>query len=201
MRKIPKLRFPEFSGEWEEDKLNNHAEIYDGTHQTPAYKDNGIKFVSVENINNLLETDKYISKDDYEKEYKNKKVDKGDILMTRIGDIGTPALIDFDKPLAYYVTLSLIKCKSQFVKSNFLYYYIQNDSFQKELYKRTLHIAFPKKINLGEIGLSSITFPEISEQQKIADFLSLFDEKIEIEKEILETLKELKKGLLQQMFV
>ena len=41
----------------------------------------------------------------------------------------------------------------------------------------------------------------IEEQQKIADFLSSFDEKIDAEKEILEHLKELKKGLLQQMFV
>ena len=43
--------------------------------------------------------------------------------------------------------------------------------------------------------------PCLEEQQKIADFLSSFDEKIDAEKETLEHLKELKKGLLQQMFV
>lgn len=43
--------------------------------------------------------------------------------------------------------------------------------------------------------------PCLKEQQKIADFLSLFDEKISTEKETLEHLKQLKKGLLQQMFV
>lgn len=47
----------------------------------------------------------------------------------------------------------------------------------------------------------SILLPSLPEQQKIANFLSLFDEKIEIEKKILETLKNTKKGLLQQMFV
>ena len=39
------------------------------------------------------------------------------------------------------------------------------------------------------------------EQRKIADFLSTFDKKISAEKQILSDLKEMKKGLLQQMFV
>lgn len=39
------------------------------------------------------------------------------------------------------------------------------------------------------------------EQQKIAAFLSAFDKKISAEKQILFDLKEMKKGLLQQMFV
>lgn len=56
-------------------------------------------------------------------------------------------------------------------------------------------LSFDKFIKL------KVLLPCLKEQQKIADFLSLFDEKISIEKEILEHLKQLKKGLLQQMFV
>lgn len=33
-------------------KLNTICDIYDGTHQTPKYTESGIKFASVENINN-----------------------------------------------------------------------------------------------------------------------------------------------------
>lgn len=40
-----------------------------------------------------------------------------------------------------------------------------------------------------------------AEQQKIADFLSTFDKKITAEKQVLSDLQEMKKGLLQQMFV
>ena len=43
--------------------------------------------------------------------------------------------------------------------------------------------------------------PCLEEQQKTAGLLSSFDEKIYAEKETLEHLKELKKGLLQQMLV
>lgn len=199
-KKVPELRFPEFSGEWEKDKLNNHAEIYDGTHQTPSYKERGIRFVSVENIKDILGSDKFISEDAFEKEYKNKMPEKGDILMTRIGDIGTPAYIDFNEKIAYYVTLALIKCNSTFVYSKFLYYLIQGKNFQKELDKRTLHIAFPKKINLGEIGLCSIDLPIIPEQQKIGNFLSTLDKRIELQQQKVENLEKEKKGIMQKIF-
>lgn len=43
--------------------------------------------------------------------------------------------------------------------------------------------------------------PSFEEQQKIADLLFAIDEVIEIKKQKLETWKNIKKGLLQQMFV
>lgn len=46
-----------------------------------------------------------------------------------------------------------------------------------------------------------ILLPHIEEQQKIADFLSAYDEAISYAKQELDKWKELKKGLLQQMFV
>ena len=48
----------------------------------------------------------------------------------------------------------------------------------------------------------SINIPaDVEEQQKIADFLSAYDEAISYAKQELDKWKELKKGLLQQMFV
>ena len=46
-----------------------------------------------------------------------------------------------------------------------------------------------------------IAYPCMDEQQKIADCLSAYDEAIQIKKDKLEIWKEIKKGLLQQMFV
>ena len=200
-----KIRFKDDEGEefpeWEEKKLGDIADIYDGTHQTPNYVSSGIPFVSVENIKDLYKTEKYIELDAFKREFKIYP-QKNDILMTRIGDIGTPCIVEKNDKIAYYVSLALIKIhKNNKVISNFLLQYIKNSKFQSELWKRTLHIAFPKKINKCEISKCLIYLPCIKEQQKIADFLSSFDEKISIEKETLEHLKQLKKGLLQQMFV
>lgn len=51
------------------------------------------------------------------------------------------------------------------------------------------------------IGNYSVLIPSLPEQQKIADCLSALDTVIEKQKETLEKWQELKKGLLQQMFV
>jgi len=199
-KKIPEIRFPEFSGSWVEKRLGELTKIYDGTHQTPKYVNKGIPFFSVENItqNNFNPT-KYISKEAYEEEFNNKKIEKGDLLLTRIGDIGS--VKHFEKPIkaGYYVSVALIKNSHKF-NSKFLKFYIETPYFQKELYKRTLHIAFPKKINLNEIGKCNVDIPPtLTEQKKIADFLSSIDEKIEIVTKKIEKLKEYKKGLLQKL--
>lgn len=58
-------------------------------------------------------------------------------------------------------------------------------------------------VHINEKSLSNIVlpYPVIEEQQKIADFLSALDEAISYAKQELNKWKELKKGLLQQMFV
>ena len=93
--------------------LNEICGIYDGTHQTPKYTESGVKFVSVENINAPYSSQKYISEEDYSKNYKTKP-QKGDVLMTRIGDVGTCAVLDNDEPIAYYVSLALLRTSSTF---------------------------------------------------------------------------------------
>lgn len=73
----------------------------------------------------------------------------------------------------------------------FLYYSLNYNNIVPEGYKR--HFSILKEIHL--------MIPCLEEQQKIADFLSSIDNKIEKIADELENLKEFKKGLLQQMFV
>ena len=173
------------------------ADIFDGTHQTPKYTDSGVKFVSVENIR-TLETEKYISQEAYENEYSKKQAEKGDVLMTRIGDIGTAKVIESDEPLAYYVTLALLKTKE--LDSNFLTQLIASSEVQRDIWKRTLHIAFPKKINLGEIDQVKVNVPSLEEQKQVGTFFAKLDDAITLHQRKLEKLQELKKGYLQKMF-
>jgi type I restriction enzyme S subunit len=62
-------------------------------------------------------------------------------------------------------------------------------------------VAFPKKINLGEIGECLVSIPCDLEQTYIANFLTAFTSKIETEKKILEQYKNQKAYLLQNMFI
>ncbi|HFQ2294618.1 TPA: restriction endonuclease subunit S [Staphylococcus aureus] len=195
-KNVPELRFPEFEGEWEEKKLGEVAKIYDGTHQTPKYTNEGIKFLSVENIK-TLNSSKYISEEAFEKEFKIRP-EFGDILMTRIGDIGTPNIVSSNEKFAYYVSLALLKTKN--LNSYFLKNLILSSSIQNELWRKTLHVAFPKKINKNEIGKIKINYPKKQEQQKIGQFFSKLDRQIELEEQKLELLQQQKKGYMQKIF-
>ena len=192
------MRFGGFSDLWKKSTIEKNAKVYDGTHQTPIYTKSGVKFVSVENINDLYSSDKYISVDDYNSDFKYVP-EINDILMTRIGDIGTPALVTKSEPLAYYVSLALLKEID--LEPHFLYHYIQTAPFQKELWRRTLHVAFPKKINKNEIGDCAIFYPSTRcEQKKIALFLDGIEKRIKIQNKIISDLKVLKKELCNKVF-
>ncbi len=196
LKNVPELRFSEFDGVWENSKLGTVANVYDGTHQTPKYTIEGIKFLSVENIK-TLNSNKFISKEAFEKEFKIRP-EFGDVLMTRIGDVGTPNVIETNEDLAYYVSLALLKPKK--LNSYFLESLIRSQTVQNELWRKTLHIAFPKKINKNEIAKVEINYPEQMEQQKIGEFFSKLDRQIELEEQKLAKLEEQKKGYMQKIF-
>jgi len=118
--------------------------------------------------------------------------------MTRIGDIGTAKVIETDEALAYYVTLALLKPKG--VDSNFLVQLISSPEVQRSIWKRTLHIAFPKKINLGEINQVELMLPSKEEQAKIGAFFATLDRTIAIHQRKLEKTKSLKAAYLAEMF-
>ena len=184
------MRFSEFDVYWTTYKLEACAKIYDGTHQTPKYTKSGIRFISVENISNLYDSQKFISLEDFKKEFKiHPQIN--DILMTRIGDIGTPAVVSKEDPLAYYVSLALIRPLKNLYYL-YIYDYIQTPYFKKELWHRTLHIAFPQKINKEEIGKCKISIPCEKEQFKIGNFLLLIDQRINTQSKIIEDLESFK---------
>lgn len=199
------LRFTRDDGtpypDWEEKRLGDVAMIYDGTHQTPKYVKSGIPFYSVEHVtSDNFSTTKFIAEDVFEKESKRVVIKRGDILMTRIGDIGTSKYIDWNVRASFYVSLALIKCVPP-IQSSYVHQFSKSSIFQKELWKRTIHVAFPKKINLGEISHCLIKVPHPDEQQKIATALQAMDAKIDAVAAEIDQIETFKKGLLQQMFV
>ena len=75
--------------EWKMVKLGDLCRIKDGTHQTPHYVETGVPFYSVENVtNNDFVHTKFITEEEHKELTSTYKIEKGDVLMTRIGSIG-----------------------------------------------------------------------------------------------------------------
>lgn len=153
-------------------KLNTICSIYDGTHSTPNYTDAGVKFASVENINAPYDTKKFIALEDYQKYKIKPQVD--DVLMTRIGSIGVCYVIEDNQPLAYYVSLALLRPSSKKINSKYLKYVIESVHGKKELRKRTLVNAVPIKINKDDIGKIKLPVPPLEVQREIVRILDNF---------------------------
>ena len=85
------------------------------------------------------------------------------------------------------------------VDSLFLTYFLRyrRDIFYKIAQGATRYNLSKKYFNEIKIHIP----PTIEEQQKIASFLSSIDEKIELNEQVLDKMKEYKRGLLQKMFV
>ena len=196
--KIPNLRFNGFTDDWEQRKLNEIVGIYDGVHQTPKYQDSGIMFLSVENISTLQST-KYISEEDFKRDYKVYP-QENDILMTRIGDVGTTNVVTDNSLKAYYVSLALLKYKN--TNPYFLSNAMQSNYVQKGLANRTLKTAVPMKINKDEIGKVDIILPaSVEEQSKIGSYFKNIDNLITLHQRKVDKLKTVKKSMLSKMFV
>ncbi len=84
--------------------------------------------------------------------------------------------------------------------SRYLGYYINSEKYHNQLMPLIQGIKV-SSISKGNIAKTMITYPCREEQQKIADCLSAYDEAIQIKKDKREVWKEIKKELLQQMFV
>lgn len=193
----PKIRFKGYQEDWEQRKLGELVAIYDGVHQTPDYQDSGIMFLSVENIA-TLKSEKYISEEAFERDYKVYP-EKGDILMTRIGDVGTTNVVETAEKVAFYVSLALLKPNG--IDSYFLSNAMKTNAFQKGLRERTLVTAIPQKINKDEIGKINIFITNNDEEQKkIGAYFSNLDHLITLHQRKCEEMKTLKKYMLQKMF-
>ena len=165
--------------DWHVTTLGEIATIRDGTHQTPDYVSVGIPFYSVEHVTNRNFSDtRFISEKEHRILTRTFKIEKGDILMTRIGSIGDCVLVDWDVEASFYVSLALLKVHG--AHAPFVSAYSDCSAFKKEVEFHSLPSATPKKINLGPISDVRIPLPRDNrEQETIAGALSDIDRLLE----------------------
>ena len=192
-------------GEWESISIKSAVSfIKDGTHGTHQDDPTSHLFLlSAKNLQNghvvIDEKDRRINKLEFDSIYKNYGLNTGDILLSVVGTIGRVAIFKEEyKNYAFQRSVAFMRFKS--AKPEFIFQLFNAVDFQNELLVRQVVSAQPG-IYLGDLSKIEIKLPCLEEQTKIANFLSIIDQKIDVVAQQIEQAKQWKKGLLQQMFV
>jgi type I restriction enzyme, S subunit len=187
--------------DWEISTLGDISKkITDGTHYTPIYVISGVPFYSVETVtNDDFSKTKFISEEEHQNLIKRCKPERGDILMTRIGTLGITKRIDWDCDASIYVSLCLLK-PNGVLDYSYVGEYSKSQLFVKEVVKRSLLGATPKKINMNRIGEIPIIHPsDANECLEIAEVLSHSGAQIQALEYLISKKRDIKQGTMQEL--
>lgn len=97
---------------------------------------------------------------------------------------------------AYIILRSKVSINNLFYK-----YYLKTDFYIQQLNSKLEGIRDGKMVSYRYFSEIDLPFPSVEEQNKIADFFTAIDDKINLVNQQLEKTQTFKKGLLQQMFI
>ncbi|EJG1206845.1 restriction endonuclease subunit S [Vibrio parahaemolyticus] len=202
---VPKLRFSEFSSQWEPKKLGVLSTIRSASRvHREQWTESGVPFFRSSDVVAAYKgndnTRAFISNELFEElSKKSGKPKKDDLLVTGGGSIGIPYLIPNDEPL-YFKDADLLWFKNkEALNGYFLYQFLLTSTFRRYLASIT-HTGTISHYTIEQAKSTPIVAPTLPEQQKIASFLSKVDEKIALLVKKKDKLTEYKKGVMQQLF-
>ena len=147
--------------------------LTDGTHKTPKYSEQGIKFVSVKDMSSgvlSLDNTKFITEEEHKELYNRCDPQKGDMLLSKVGTTGVPAIIDTDEQFSLFVSVALLKYNHEYINEKYLYYLLLSPLVQKQASENTRGVG-NKNWVLDAIGKTLITLPPYKEQERIVEEL------------------------------
>ena len=143
--------------------------LTDGEHKTPRYYRSGVPFISVKNISSgklNFHNTKFISQGDYENFKKRCNPEPGDILLSKVGTTGVPAIVSDNSKFSLFVSVALLKPNFNLITTKFLYFLILSPAIQQQAKENTRGIG-NKNWVLRAIGETKMPLPPLSEQSRI----------------------------------
>lgn len=198
--KVPEIRFEGFTGAWEQRKLSEFVEFFNGLTYTPDdVRESGTLVLRSSNVKNgeIVDTDNvYVESEKATSE--NVKV--GDIIIVvRNGSralIGKHAEIKKNMPNTVIgAFMSGIRSKH----SSFVNALLDTSQFEKEIEKNMG--ATINQITGYMFSKMEFMIPSLAEQERIGDYFKSLDRLITIHQRKCDELVKIKKYMLQNMFV
>ena len=200
-QKIPALRFPEFSGKWEEKRLGEIAKFSKGKNISKAdiEPEGEIECIRYGELYTTYGEiiDEIISKTN---------LSRSELVFSQANDVIIPASgeTNIDIATASCVVKNNIALGGDLniirspLNGRFLAYNLNN----KQKYKIAALAQGNAVVHLypNHLEVLSVAFPSLPEQQKIADFLSAVDTRLQLLKDKKTKLEEYKRGVMQRIF-
>ena len=206
-KRVPKLRFPEFTEDWEQRKLGEFGKATGGTSIESEFDELGkYKVIS---IGSYSETSKYTDQGiraNKTNKTENRILNKNDLTMilndkTASGNIiGRVLLIDADDSYVFNQRTERIEVYENEYLPEFLYQLLNADNVREKIIRASQGNT---QIYVNWTSISELSY-EIpvskNEQRKIAVLFNQLDHLITLHQHRLKHWEEMKKGLLQKMF-
>ena len=198
---VPNMRFPEFSGEWERSSLGVvFCKVENGLTYDPNNSE-GLPVTRIETISDRSINYKRVGYAKDDGKLSKYKMEPGDILFSHINSlkhIGKTAYYDGEHPLYHGMNLLLLRTTNE-ESARFLFYQLNTSRFLHRCQVLANQAVNQASINTRELKGITLHKPSIKEQIKIADFISLLDNRIATQIKIIEKLESLIKGLCQKL--
>ena len=182
---VPPLRFPGFTDEWKNNKVGNLFEIsVAGDIDKSSISHNQSRKYPYPIISNSLENEGIYG-------YTNKyKCEAGTITVTGRGTLGIAKSRDY----RYYPIVRLLSLKPcDSIDYRFAQYALN-------LIHYFFEVTGVPQLTAPQLSSYDIRYPTLSEQQKIARFLSLIDDRIATQNKIIEDFRKLKSAIIDSHF-
>jgi len=206
---IPEIRFKGFTDAWEQRKLSEEtvdcARIGWQNLRTSEFLDSGdyllITGTDFDNGRIKYGTCHYVEKKRFDQDTKI-QLSTGSILITKDGTLGKVALVEeLPKPATLNAGVFNVRVKDDAVLSyKYLYHYLKAPFLMKYVTANATGGTI-KHLNQSILVDFPIPITEKLEQDRIAKLLDSLELSITLHQRKLERLQEVKKGLLQKMFV
>lgn len=201
--KNPEIRFDGFTDDWEQRKLIEVCDYVDYRGKTPTKVDNGIFLVTAKNVKagyiDYESSKEYISEDDYEEVMHRGKPEIGDVLITTEAPCGNVAQVNTSN-IALAQRIIKYRGHKNVIDNTYLKHYMLAPYFQEILFEKSSG-GTVQGIKGSILHQQHIIYPMYDEQLKIGEYFDSLDDLITLHQRKCEKLKELKKFMLQNMFV
>ena len=200
---VPTLRFPGFTDKWETSRLSSYLiENKERNRNNEFGKDKVLSVSGEEGIVNQIE---HLGRSFAGKSVSDYHVVRhGNIVYTKSPLKEYPyGIVKYNRGVDGIVsTLYAVYESKDSSYGPFVEYYFALATRVNRYFKPIVRIGAKHDMKIGneEVLQNTVIFPNIEEQKKIADFLSLLDERIALQSKLIEDLKKLKSAIVESLY-